>query len=74
MGVSIPKMGDIKCSFSKIYESTTQVQENEKGNSRKTQTKHKKNRRETKKSKETHREIGLTINVTYSVCLKGTQN
>ena len=34
----------------------------------------KKNRRETKKNKEKHREIGLTINVAYSVCLKGTPN
>ena len=70
----MPKQGNIKCSFSKIYESTTEVQENQKGNSRETQPKHKKNRIETKKNKEKHREICLTINVAYSVCLKGTLN
>ena len=42
MGVPIPKQGNIKCSFSKIYESATEVQEHQKGNSRETQPKHKK--------------------------------
>ena len=33
--------GNIKCSLSKIYETAIQIQENPKGNRRKTQPKHK---------------------------------
>ena len=56
-----------------MYESTAEVQENQKGNSRET-AKVQKTRRETKKNKEKHREIGLTINMAYGVCLGGILN
>ena len=42
--------GNIKCSLSKIHETTTQIQENQKENRRETQPKHK------KKTKEKQRE------------------
>ena len=50
-GVPIPKQGNIKCSFSKFYESITEVQENQKGNSGETQPKHKKPEEKQRKTK-----------------------
>ena len=38
----IPKQDNIKCSLSKIYESSTQIQENLKENRNETQPKHQK--------------------------------